>query len=112
MPIYASKFTGAGTELDTRFPAAAYGSTWYRTAVVGDVAFSNVAAYAQTLPSDEPGIDPAAADTVVYLAATLDTPMTKNACTNLKSKHGISATVGETPRQLGTRLGIVFGGGN
>jgi hypothetical protein len=110
VPIYASSFTGAGTAADPRIPAAAYGAPWYRTASINNVAFSNVPVHPATLPNE--GIDPLAADSIVYLGETLDSPMLKAAVTSLKSKHGVVATIGETPRQLATRLGVVFGGRN
>jgi hypothetical protein len=111
MPIYASKFVGAGTVADPKLPEAALGMKTFRTAVIGSTAISNVPVQQQLLPAPDPG-GQAAPSTVVYLGETLDSPMSATAVKDLRTKHNIIATAGETPRQMGARLGVQLGSGN
>lgn len=102
MPIYASKWTGAGTEADPRRPVALVAPTdvFRGVASLPDFIFINYG------PPTGPAQLPAKAD-VLLLAPDLDTPIGDDAAYALgKNPFFFSASGTETCRMIAHRIGV------
>lgn len=110
MPIYASVWTGAGTEASPRRPLAVTpGENWRGVASLPDLCFINYSPgpAPQLLP-----VDPQAGPTgVLLLAPNLDTPIgAANAKALAQQPFKFPAVATETPRDIAHRIGVWFTG--